>query len=92
MKSSFTRILIIGFFVIGPLTTGIPVNARNVSRYRNPNLAAAQTFVEKAINKVSDAQSATNYAMDGHAAKAKALLDQAYAEIKLAAEAYNQKR
>jgi len=65
------------------------VYAVNVSPALHPNLAAAQRFVEKAINKISAAQRVNEFDMNSHAAKAKALLDQAYAEIKLAAEAAN---
>ena len=59
---------------------------------RHPNLAEAQTFIEKAMNKITAAQEANDFDMDGHAAKAKALLDQAYTEFKLAALAANANR
>jgi len=87
MKSSFFRTLIISCVVIGLLSFCITVYAVNVSPVRHPNLAAAQGFIEKAINKVSAAQVANEFDMNGHAAKAKTLLDQANNEIKLAAEA-----
>jgi hypothetical protein len=89
MKSSVVKILAAGFVVIVLVSTGIAVDAGNVSRARHGNLAAAQTFIEKAINKITAAQVANEYDMDGHAARAKALLDQAYDEIKLAALAAN---
>jgi hypothetical protein len=89
MKSSTVRALIIGCIVVGLLSIGMAVYARNVSAARHPNLAAAQEFIERAINKVSAAQVANEFDMKGHAAKAKKLLDEAYAEIKLAAEAAN---
>ncbi|MCX6556504.1 MAG: hypothetical protein NTW95_03585 [Candidatus Aminicenantes bacterium] len=85
MKSQFLRVFIIGFVVIAIVSLGAALYARNVSRVLHPNLAAAQTFIEKAINKVSAAQIANEFDMNGHAVKAKSLLDQAYAEIKLAA-------
>jgi hypothetical protein len=78
--------------VIGLLSFCITVYAGNVSPTRHPNLAAAQRFIEKAINKVSAAQTANEFYMNGHAAKAKALLDQAYNEIKFAAESANANR
>jgi hypothetical protein len=56
---------------------------------RHPNLNAAQHLIEQAIGRLSNAQTANEFDMNGHAAKAKALLDQADAEIKLAAEAAN---
>ena len=60
-----------------------------VSPKRHPNLAQAQRLIEDAIAKVSAAQGANEFDMSGHAAKAKALLNQAYVEVKLAAEAAN---
>jgi len=55
----------------------------------HPNLDKAQEFIEQAIGKVSDAQQANDYDMNGHAAKAKELLQQAVAEVKLARDAAN---
>lgn len=89
MKSSFFRNFLIGCVVIGLFALSIAVYANNVSRVRHPNLAAAQTFIEKAVNKISAAQVANEFDMEGHAVKAKALLDEAYTEIKLAAGAAN---
>lgn len=63
--------------------------ARDVSAKRHPNLAAAQRFAEKAFNSISAAQHANEFDMDGHAAKAKNLLDEANNELKQAAEAAN---
>ncbi len=74
------------------LTLGVTLVAQNpgvdVGR-RHPNLNAAQRLIEQALARVSTAQGANEFDMDGHAAKAKSLLDQADAEIKLAAEAAN---
>jgi hypothetical protein len=92
VKSSFAKILIISVVMIGLMSIGIAVNARNVSKARHPNLAQAQIFVEKAIGKVSAAQVANEFDMDGHAARAKGLLQQAYDEIKLAALAANKNK
>ncbi|MBV8658965.1 MAG: hypothetical protein JO142_14160 [Burkholderiales bacterium] len=61
----------------------------NVGGKKHPNLHAAQELTEKAFNRISAAQAANEFDMDGHAAKAKALLDQASKEIKMAAEAAN---
>jgi hypothetical protein len=63
----------------------------NVNPKRHPNLAAAQRLIDQAFTKVSAAQQANEWDMNGHAAKAKQLLDQAGAELKLAAEAANRK-
>jgi len=89
MKSVFFRNLLVGCVVLGLVFLSLAVYANNVSRVRHPNLAAAQTFIEKAINKISAAQVANEFDMNGHAAKAKSLLDEAYTEIKFAAEAAN---
>jgi hypothetical protein len=63
--------------------------ARDISAARHPNLAAAQRFTDQAFNKIVAAQAANEWDLDGHAAKAKELLDQANQELKLAAEASN---
>jgi hypothetical protein len=89
MKQPSVRILIVSCVVIGLLSIGLAVSARDVSAMRHPNLAAAQTFIEKASNKMSAAQVANEFDMNGHATKAKAFLAQAYAEIKLGVEAAN---
>jgi len=55
----------------------------------HPNLRAAEKLINNAIVKITDAQKANEWDMNGHAAKAKALLDEAKTEVKLAAEAAN---
>lgn len=62
---------------------------RNVSGKRHPNLAAAQRLTDQAYQKIVAAQQANEFDMDGHAQKAKDLLDQANRELKQAAEAAN---
>jgi len=76
-----------GLLTIGLVFAQQP--ARNVSPRRHPNLAAAQRLVDQAFNRVVAAQKANEWDMDGHAAKAKDLLDQANRELKAAAEAAN---
>jgi hypothetical protein len=63
--------------------------AKNVSIAKHPNLAAAQKLVAQAFEKLETAQKANEYDMDGHAQKARELLQTANDEIKLAAEAAN---
>ena len=92
MGSSSFKILFVSLFVIGLLSSCASVESRRVSPKRHPNLAAAQTYIEEAIDKMSIAQRDNDFDMNDHAAKAKALLDQAYTEIKLAAEAANANR
>jgi len=61
----------------------------NVSGKKHPNLAAAQHLSQQAFEKLVAAQQANEWDMDGHASKAKELLEQANQQIKLAAEAAN---
>jgi hypothetical protein len=63
--------------------------AQNVSPNKHPNIAAAQQLTEEAYNKVVAAQQANEFDMNGHAAHAKDLLDQANRELKAAAETAN---
>ena len=61
----------------------------NVSGKKHANLAAAQRLSTQAYEKVTAAQQANEWDMNGHAAKAKELLEQVNNELKLAAEAAN---
>jgi hypothetical protein len=63
---------------------------QNVSAKKHPNIAAAQRLAKQAWDKIVAAQKANEYDMEGHAQKAKDLLDQVNAELKLAAEAANE--
>jgi hypothetical protein len=87
-----TRIVV---FLAGVLflaaTTLAQRPAENVNPRRHPNLAAAQRLVEQAFNRVTAAQKANEFDLDGHAAKAKELLDQANAELKRAAQTANRR-
>ena len=65
---------------------------RNISAKRHPNLAAAQRLVDQAYNRISAAQVANEFDMDGHAQKAKDLLDQVNRELKAAAIAANKNK
>ena len=62
---------------------------RNVSGARHPNLAAAQRLSQQAFDKVSAAQQANEWDMEGHAKKAKQLLEEVNNELKQAAGAAN---
>ncbi len=85
MKKTFILICVLMF--AATLIFSAPV--RNISWKKHPNLAAAQKLVDKAYARITAAQVANEFDMDGHAAKAKDLLDQVNAELKLAAEAAN---
>ena len=84
-------IAVLGFLlVIG----GVAVAQRpreNVSGARHPNIAAAQRLCQQAWQRIEAAQQANEFDMQGHAQKAKELLDQANRELKLAAETANRK-
>jgi hypothetical protein len=62
---------------------------QNVRAGSHPNLAAAQRMSENAYNKIIAAQQANEWDMQGHAQKAKGLLEQANTELKAAAQAAN---
>jgi hypothetical protein len=64
----------------------------NVSKGLHPNLAAAQRLSKQAWDKVVAAQQANEWDLQGHAQKAKELLDQVNNELKLAAEASNKNK
>lgn len=61
----------------------------NVSPRRHPNLAAAQRLSTQAYERITAAQKANEWDMQGHAQKAKELLEQVNKELKEAAEAAN---
>jgi hypothetical protein len=90
MKKILTIALTVLALTAGVALAGKPV--RNVSPGRHPNLAAAQRLVREAFEKISVAQSANEWDMNGHAQKAKELLDQVNVELKEAAEAANENR
>jgi hypothetical protein len=64
----------------------------NVSGARHPNLAAAQRLSQRAWQRIVDAQRANEWDMEGHAQRAKDLLDQANNELKQAARMANRNR
>jgi len=53
---------------------------------RHPNIAAADDFTARAIDRMRDAQSANDDHMGGHAARAIQLLEEARREMALAAD------
>lgn len=83
---------LVGAVLAAALIGGVAVAQKpveDVSGKRHPNLAAAQRLSQQAYEKITAAQEANEWDMQGHAAKAKDLLDQANRELKLAAEAAN---
>jgi DICT domain-containing protein len=65
----------------------LPVD--NISAQKHPNLAAAQRLSQQAFERISAAQQANEFDMDGHAAKAKDLLQQANEQLRVAANYAN---
>lgn len=64
----------------------------NVSPGRHPNLAAAQRLSQQAFEKIVAAQQANEWDMQGHAQKAKNLLEEANNELRAAATAANRNK
>jgi hypothetical protein len=62
---------------------------KNVSGARHPNIAAAQDLSQRAYQRITQAQEANEWDMEGHAKKAKELLQEVNNELKLAAGAAN---
>jgi hypothetical protein len=89
MKSRIA--VIVGAGLLVAATTFAQRPKETVSSQRHPNLAAAQRLVDQAFNRITEAQKANEFDLGGHAAKAKALLDDANKELKLAAEAANKR-
>jgi hypothetical protein len=66
--------------------------AQNVSKGKHPNIAAAQRLSNQAFEKITAAQQANEWDMQGHAKKAKDLLEQANNELKQAAQSANKNK
>jgi hypothetical protein len=86
------RALVSGTLVALLLGGGVVLAQRpkdNISPRLHPNLAAAQRLSTQAYERISLAQKANEWDMNGHAQKAKELLEQVNNELKEAAEAAN---
>jgi hypothetical protein len=94
MRSSIFRSVVVCLAIAAPLGLAVAKESEppaKTVKSRHPNLAAAQVLIAEAFAKLEAAQKANEYDLDGHAAKAKALLTQASEEIKKAAQAANEK-
>jgi hypothetical protein len=87
-QTIFGALALAGALVVGGVV-GAQMPKDNVNPNRHPNLAAAQRLSQQAWEKITAAQQANEWDMDGHATKAKDLLDQANNELKQAAQAAN---
>ncbi|HWW94629.1 MAG TPA: hypothetical protein VN375_14770 [Vicinamibacteria bacterium] len=77
------------------ILTGVAFAQRpkeNINPGRHPNLAAAQRHCQEAFDRIVAAQKANEWDMNGHAQRAKDLLEKANGELKEAAEAANQNK
>ena len=81
--------IVLGAALVGGGIAVAQKPVEDISGKRHPNLAAAQRFSQEAWEKIGAAQQANEWDMEGHAAKAKELLDQVNRELKMAAEAAN---
>jgi hypothetical protein len=84
----FTAVLGSSLILGGIALAQVP--KKNISAGRHPNLAAAQRMCQNAYEKIMMAQEANEWDLQGHAQKAKELLDQVNQQLKMAAEASNQ--
>ena len=89
MIKTYVLPAVLGCLLLGGIAIAQP--KQNVSGARHPNIAAAQRLSKQAFEKILDAQRANEWDMQGHAQKAKELLEQASNELKLAAQAANKK-
>jgi hypothetical protein len=64
----------------------------DIDPHRHGNLAAAQSYIVQAFEKLNRAQQANEDQLGGHAQRAKELLMQADEEIRLAADVANERR
>lgn len=62
---------------------------QNIDPARHGNLAAAQSLIRQAYDRITEAQQDNRYQLGGNAARAKSLLQQANEELRLAANAAN---
>jgi len=86
-KSNLIATALWSGLLIGGLALAQP--KQNVSGAKHPNIAAAQRLSEQAYQKITAAQQANEWDMQGHAAKAKQLLEEVNNELRQAATAAN---
>jgi hypothetical protein len=85
---AITLILCITSALVGAMFAQAPVV--NIDRRRHGNLAAAQSYIVQAYQRLDQAQQANEDQLGGHAQRAKDLLSQADGEIRLAANVANE--
>jgi hypothetical protein len=88
IKTRVLATLLGGLLTVGAVALA-QMPKKNVSAARHPNIAAAQRLSQQAYEKIIAAQQANEWDMQGHAQKAKELLDQVNNELRQAATAAN---
>jgi hypothetical protein len=81
MKSA--RNIIASTFAVGLIMGGLAAQAAR----QHPNLDAASSLIDRAYQRIVTAQKDDHYDMQGHAERAKQLLQQAKSELQQAAAA-----
>lgn len=87
-KSIVVTAAIIALSSMGSLFAGGPVE--NIDPHRHGNLAAAQSYIVQAYERINRAQKENHDELGGHAQKAKELLIQADIELRKAANVSNE--
>jgi F0F1-type ATP synthase membrane subunit b/b' len=90
MKKSIVASVCALLLVLAGIVYAAQPPVRDVSHRRHPNIAAAQRLARQAWEKIVAAQRANEWDMEGHAQKAKELLDQVNNELKRAAGEANE--
>ncbi len=90
MKTHVVATVLGALLTVGAIALAQP--RQNVSGARHPNIAAAQELSQQAYEKIQAAQQANEFDMDGHAAKAKQLLEQVNNQLRMAATAANKNK
>jgi len=85
VKSANLKRIVIVAGLVTAATIAVAQTVQNVDPSRHGNLAAAQTLIAQAYERMTMAQQSNNYELGGHAARAKQLLSEAANEIGLAA-------
>ena len=89
LKRPYAFILLSGLLALtATIVTAQPVH--DISGHRHPHLAAAQRACDRADHAIHLAQEANEFDLGGHAAQALKDLDDANAQLKLAAQTSNQ--
>jgi hypothetical protein len=87
-KTALPSLIASGLVAAGLLIAQRPT-AHKLIPTKHPDISAAQRLADEASDKVAAARAANEWDLDGHAARAKELLNQASHELTQAAESLN---